>query len=188
MIKAFSFTQFRHQFPTNEACLEEIKKVRFYNGIYCIKCKKKVSHYKVKNRMTYSCEFCRHQVYPLQGTLFEKSSTPLQLWFYALFLMVQTKARISTKQLQYELGVTYKTAWSMYTRIRTLMEKSNSDMLSGPIVLDNLETKTPKKSNVLTLNFFNAFEFAITQHEPNQDKKFATFKKRLPTEKTKRRD
>lgn len=187
MAKAFSLTQFRHQFATNEACLDEIKKVRFYKGIFCARCRKATSHYKVKNRMCYSCELCRNQVYPLKGTIFEKSSTPLSLWFYALFLMVQTKSRISITQFQHELGVTYKTAWSMYTKIRSLMEKTNSEMIAGPIIIDSIDSKLPKKSNVFSLNFFNALEFSITQHEVPQDKRFASFKRRLVKKATKQR-
>jgi hypothetical protein len=55
----------------------------------------------------------------MQGTIFEKSSTSLQLWFYAIFLMSESRYRISAKQLERELGVTYKTAWRMLDRIRS---------------------------------------------------------------------
>jgi hypothetical protein len=44
------------------------------------------------------------------GTIFEGSSTSLQVWFYAMYLITSTRCGVSAKQLERELGVTYKTA------------------------------------------------------------------------------
>ena len=52
-------------------------------------------------------------MHPTAGTIFHKSSTSLHLWFYAMYLMTSTRCGISAKQLERELGVTYKTAWRM---------------------------------------------------------------------------
>jgi transposase len=130
MAENFSLSDFNLLYPDDDACLEKIKKLKFPKGINCISCKKVTQHYKVKNRTSYTCKVCRNQIYPLAGTLFEKSATPLRLWFYALYLMLQTRADISAKQLQRELGVTYKTAWRMHTRTRKLMEQNNHDLLT----------------------------------------------------------
>ena len=51
----------------------------------------------------------------------EKSSTPLRSWFYAMFLMASTRCGISAKQLERELGVTYKTAWRIFKQIRSML-------------------------------------------------------------------
>ncbi len=55
------------------------------------------------------------------GSIFEKSRTPLQLWFYAIFLFTTSKHGVSGKELQRQLGVTYKTAWRMAKLIREHM-------------------------------------------------------------------
>ena len=60
----------------------------------------------------------RLHIHPTAGTIFHKSSTSLHLWFYAIYLMTSTRCGVSAKQLERELGVTYKTAWRMFTLIR----------------------------------------------------------------------
>jgi transposase-like protein len=74
-------------------------------------------------------------VAPTSGTIFHKSATPLRSWFHAIFLMASTKTGISAKQLQRELGVTYKTAWRMFKQIRKLMDESINP-LTGRVEVD----------------------------------------------------
>jgi transposase-like protein len=69
---------------------------------------------------------------PMAGSIFEKSSTSLRTWFYAMYLMSATRCGISAKQIQRETGVTYKTAWRMFKQIRTLM--SDDVSLEGEAV------------------------------------------------------
>jgi transposase len=126
----FSLKQFTLKFPNDDICLEEIRRSHFPEGIYCKKCKKITRHYRIKNRPVYTCKFCREQTSPLAGTIFEKTTTPLRLWFYALFLMTQMRANISIVTMQKEIGVTYKTAWRMYNSILKLMKQNNADLLS----------------------------------------------------------
>jgi hypothetical protein len=80
----------------------------------------------------------------MAGTIFEKSSTSLRLWFYAMYLMSATRCGISAKQIQRECGVTYKTAWRMFKQIRTLMAEDL--MLSGEVEMDETFYGAPKKN------------------------------------------
>jgi transposase-like protein len=129
----FSLTHFLAKFPDSSACLEEIRKLRFPEGIYCRVCKRITRHYKLKRGAVYACKFCRNQTHLLAETLFEKSTTPLRIWFFALFLMTYTRDGLSSKQLQKELGVTYKTAWRMHKNIRRLMEQNDGDLLKDTV-------------------------------------------------------
>lgn len=131
----FTLRQFRYRFPDSDACLEELKLVRFGEKLDCLKCGKNSKFYKVKGRKAYQCPFCRYQMYPLAGTVFEKSTTDLWDWFYAIYIMVQTRAGISAKQLERELGVTYKTAWRMFHQIRKLMSEDGNP-LTGEVEID----------------------------------------------------
>lgn len=129
----YTIKQFKIQFPTDEACLAHIFKQRFPEGCKCHKCDKDAFH-PVKNRRSYACS-CGYQVYPTEGTIFHKSSTSLVLWFYAIFLMAQSKNGVSAKELERHLGVTYKTAWRMAKQIRKLMS-DNDEPLDGEIEAD----------------------------------------------------
>src|SRR3990167_8543248 len=109
MIEKFSLGTFLRKYKNDDACLAHIVSIKFPNGIYCVLCKTIAKFYKVKGRPVYQCS-CGYQVSPLAGTIFEKTTTPLQFWFYAMFVMTQTRSGVSARQLQRELGVTYKTA------------------------------------------------------------------------------
>jgi transposase-like protein len=118
----YTFLQFEKDFPTDDACLEQIKEQRFPGGVsVCRKCERPRKHYRVTGRTAYACESCGNHIYPLAGTIFEKTSTSLRIWFHAMYLMGSTRCGISAKQIQRETGVTYKTAWRMFHQIRKLM-------------------------------------------------------------------
>ncbi len=70
------------------------------------------------------------------GTIFERSSTSLHLWFYAMYLITSTRCGISAKHLERELGVTYKTAWRMFNKIRNHLMTDDSGPLSGEVEAD----------------------------------------------------
>ena len=128
----YTFQQFEQDFPTDDACLEQIKEQRFPGGVAkCAKCAKPRKHYRVKGRTAYACESCGNHIYPLAGTIFEKSSTALRIWFHAMYLMGSTRCGISAKQIQRETGVTYKTAWRMFTQIRKLMHDGDLTLGGG---------------------------------------------------------
>jgi transposase-like protein len=130
----YSVRDFYNEFPSDSVCLEYVKEQRFPGGVAdCAKCGKQTKHYRVGNRTAYACEFCGRHIYPLTGTIFEKSSTPLRLWFYAAYLMGSTRCGISAKQIQRETGVTYKTAWRMFKQIRSMMSDGDLE-LEGPTV------------------------------------------------------
>ena len=132
----YTFYEFDKDFPDDATILEFIVGLLYPDGIYCPKCERVTKHHRVKGRTCYSCQFCGHDEYPLVGTIFENSATSLKLWFHAIFLMSQTRCGISAKQLERELGVTYKTAWRMANKIRSLLQDDNDEPLSGEVELD----------------------------------------------------
>lgn len=134
-MKNYTVKDFEQDFPNDDACLEWLKNYLYPNGILCKVCGKVTKHHRVASRLSYSCDVCGHHVHPMAGTIYEKSTTPLRLWFHATFLISSTRCGISAKQLQRELGVTYKTAWRMFHQIRSLLADAPAN-LSGCVEAD----------------------------------------------------
>jgi transposase len=120
----YTMRDFNNEFPDDSACLAYVMEQRHPGGMApCAKCSKETKHHRVGNRTAYACQSCGNHIYPLAGTIFEKSTTSLKTWFYAMYLMGSTRWGISAKQIQRETGVTYKTAWRMFRQIRTLLSE-----------------------------------------------------------------
>jgi transposase len=126
----YTLKHFQTQFPNDAVCLDWLCSYLYPDGIYCKNCEQVTKHHRVKSRPSYSCDHCGHHVHPTAATIFHKSCTPLTTWFYAIYLMAQTRCGISAKQIQRETGVTYKTAWRMFKQIRTMLDE-DKDPLGG---------------------------------------------------------
>ena len=130
-MKKYSIAQFRKDFPNEKACLIHLAAQRWPDGIHCPKCAKVTRFHARNNRRKMACQVCGYQVAPTADTIFHKSATPLSLWFHATFLMASTRCGISAKQVERELGVTYKTAWRMCHLIRKQLDEGNSPLGGG---------------------------------------------------------
>ena len=130
-----TYSRFLELFPNNDACLEYLKQKFFADGTECPKCCKASKFHRIKGRSCYSCQYCGHQVYPTAGTIFHKTTVSLQLWFFGVYLMSSTRCGISAKQLEREIGVTYKTAHRMFKQIRTLLT-DDGEPLTGDVEVD----------------------------------------------------
>jgi transposase-like protein len=157
--------EFLQDFPDDEACLVWLWNTRYAidgDKAYCPKDGEKTTFRRygtAQQRQSWTCTKCGTHIHPTAGTIFHKSSTSLRLWFYAMYLMSSTRCGISAKQLERELGVTYKTAWRMFHLIRTQLMEQNDDQLRGEVEMDeayiggsrkNAQGRRPKpKSTVL---------------------------------------
>ena len=130
-------TEFFRQFPTDDACLEHLWQVRFGDEVECPKCGKVGKFYRLSKAPAYSCPRCGHHIHPMVGTPFAKSHTPLQKWFYAMYLFTTTRHGVAAKELQRQLGVTYKCAWRMGHEIRKYMAEVDGETpLGGTVEAD----------------------------------------------------
>ena len=135
-MEKYTIKQFDTQFPDDDHCLDFLKHARWPDGVHCFKCDRVTNHYRIRSRKVYACAFCGSHVSPTADTIFHKSATPLRSWFHAIFLMASTRTGISAKQLEREVGVTYKTAWRMFTHIRKLMAQGGNVSLFGKVEVD----------------------------------------------------
>jgi transposase len=119
--KPITTAQFFKLFPSDETCLAHLFTVRFGQGYPCPSCERPSNWYRIKAERAYSCQWCGFHLHPTVNTPFEQTRTPLQLWFYAIHLFTTTRHGVSAKELERQLGVTYKTAWRMAGLIRQHM-------------------------------------------------------------------
>jgi transposase-like protein len=134
--------EFVQTYKDDDACLEWLWRNRYSTDgkhAQCPKCKveREFKKYETKQRrQSWTCTACGQHVHPTAGTIFEGSSTSLHLWFYAMYLMSSTRCGISAKQIERELGVTYKTAWRMANLIRNQLMEQDEEKLEGHVEAD----------------------------------------------------
>jgi transposase-like protein len=147
----YSLMEFMREFPDDRACLEWLWRNRYAEDgshAYCPskKCERVRKFHKVADRPAWDCDHCGHHLHPLAGTIFHKSSTSLHLWFFAIHLMTSTRCGIAAKQLERELGVTYKTAWRMFNLIRNRLMAEDDGQLFGTVEVDETSVEgRPRK-------------------------------------------
>jgi transposase-like protein len=126
---SYPLADFLAEHPDDDACLDLLWRRRFApdgHSAECPRCQRPRRFHRTRSRASYTCDSCGLHVHPMKGTVFERSTTPLRLWFYAIYLMASTGAEISAGQLERELGVSYRTARRIRTRIR-------AELMSAPV-------------------------------------------------------
>jgi len=134
----YTFKQFQAEYPDDRACLDRIMQEQ-YGGtkLICPSCHVLSKFHRIAKRRAYACDRCGHHIYPCVGTIFEKSRTKLTHWFFAMYLITSTRHGVAAKELQRQIGCTYKTAWRMAHELRKLMAQAdNHQSLSGHVEVD----------------------------------------------------
>jgi len=134
--------EFMREYPDDDACLNALWRKRYApDGEHAHRpicdAKRSFKRYETtQQRQSWTCTACGHHIHPTAGTIFHKSSTSLHLWFYSMYLMASTRCGISAKQLEREIGCTYKTAWRMAHLIRKELMEDDGAPLSGTVEAD----------------------------------------------------
>jgi transposase-like protein len=123
------------QFGTDEKCRILLEKLRWPDGIRCVRCgSDKISH--IYKRNQFACDACDYHFSVTAGTIFHDSHLPLPKWFAAVYLMCESRKGISANQLKRTLGVAYQTAWHLCHRIRKAVADADTSQLSGTVEVD----------------------------------------------------
>jgi transposase-like protein len=136
----YTFKQFQAQFPDDASCLLSVMHSQ-YGGTYihCPSCGVEQQFHPMAERRGFAGQDCGHHIYPCAGTIFHKSSTKLANWFFAMYLMTSTRHGVAAKELERQIGCTYKTAWRMAHELRKLMAATNADRSGGKKLTGHVE-------------------------------------------------
>jgi transposase-like protein len=128
--------EFRSLFGEESGCGEQLSGQRWPEGFRCPRCNGPSRGY-MSERQVHECAHCAYQCSVTAGTIFHKTRTPLTSWFWAIYRMSHDKKGISAMQLCKEIGVGYRTAWTMQHKIRKAMEdRDQGYKLSGLVEVD----------------------------------------------------
>ena len=134
--KPLTIVEFMGMFPDDDACLDYLFKSRFGDDHECTRCGESGKWKRLAKMPAYTCQ-CGEHLHPMAGTPFHRSHTPLQKWFYAMYLFTTTRHGVPAKELQRQLSVNYKTAWRMGHEIRKYLGLvDGDDPLSGHVEVD----------------------------------------------------
>lgn len=115
------------QFKTEDQRLQYLFDLRF-SDVTCPSCKRKNAYHRHRNQPRYTCSCGDSQIYPRKGTIFENSPIPLGTWFLAVFLLCSSPEKVSARELERALNVSYATAWNMRKKIQSVMPKHEEGM------------------------------------------------------------
>ena len=124
------------QFNSNEKCRETLEEIRWPHGATCIRCGV-IGVPGLPEAGKYQCAPCAYQFTVTSGTIMHDSHLPLRKWFFAIYLMCESRKGISANQMKRTLGIgSYQTAWYLCHRIREAM---GNDPFDGPTLFGIVE-------------------------------------------------
>lgn len=131
-----TWSNFGDWFASEEACAAYLEQLRWPHGFICPACGVAEGPART-SRGRLCCPGCRYQCSVTAGTIFDKTRTPLRVWFAAAWYITSQKHGISALGLQRVLGLTsYETAWAMLHRFRRAMVRPDRELLTGTVEVD----------------------------------------------------
>lgn len=131
------------------ACLAFFKAIRFPGGLICPACGAVeaegagFTHHRTRVGL-FTCGSCRRQFSITSGTAMHRTRLPLAQWLRAIWLLVSSSKGISARKLGEMLGLSYKVAWHLCHRIRTMMSDRQIS-LSGVVEIDEISAGAPPR-------------------------------------------
>jgi hypothetical protein len=127
--------EFLSWFGTDDDCLDYLEWLRWPGGFVCPDCGNAGGWRLGDGRV--KCGDCGSRTSVTAGTIFDRTRTPLTVWFHACWLFATAKDGISAQHLQRVLEISsYQTAWAMLHRLRSALVRPGRDRLSGTVEVD----------------------------------------------------
>jgi transposase-like protein len=130
-----SYAQLRAWFDQDWKCLDYLDYLRWSDGFVCSGCGSTRDWRLADAR--WKCGGCDRKVSATAGTIFDKTRTPLSVWFAVAWRLVGDKVGISATQVRREMELgSIQTAWAMLHRYRSVMIRPGRERLSGEVEVD----------------------------------------------------
>lgn len=130
-------------FSDEEACLQYLYELRWPAGFICPACSTAGEPYRFGNRpKVLRCRSCQGNASITAGTVLDRTHTPLQVWFWAAYLVTSQTPGMSAPQFQRQLGIaTYETAFQILHKLRAAMVRPARDKIGGeyPVEVDETD-------------------------------------------------
>lgn len=122
-------------FRSDADCLDYLEWLRWPAGFVCAGCGHNRGWRLGDGR--FMCAGCGGRTSVTAGTIFDRTRTPLTVWFTACWLFATGKAGVSALTLKRALEIgSYQTAWAMLHRLRSVLVRPDRDRLAGVVEVD----------------------------------------------------
>lgn len=130
-----SLGEFMAWFGSDADCLDYLEWLRWPNGFVCPSCDHQGGWRMSDGR--FRCAGCDRRTSVTAGTIFDRTRTPLTVWFMACWMFATQKDGVSAQSLQRSLEIgSYQTAWAMLHRLRSVLIRPGRERLSGIVEVD----------------------------------------------------
>jgi len=127
--------EFQAWFRSDADCLDYLEWLRWPDGFICSGCGHAGGWQIADGR--FECAACASRTSVTAGTIFDRTRTPLTVWFTACWLFASQKDGISALSLQRQLEIgSYQTAWAMLGRLRSVLVRPERERLAGEVEVD----------------------------------------------------
>jgi transposase-like protein len=127
--------EFQAWFRTDADCLDYLEWLRWPAGFVCPSCGHAGGWRLGDGR--FECVRCQARTSTTAGTIFDRTRTPLTVWFTACWLFATGKDGVSALSLQRALEIgSYQTAWAMLHRLRSAVVRPGRERLAGTVEVD----------------------------------------------------
>jgi hypothetical protein len=127
--------EFSAWFSTDADCVDYLEWLRWPAGFVCVECGRAGGWRLGDGR--WMCAGCGARTSPTAGTIFDRTRTPLTVWFAACWLFATQKDGISALSLKRALEIgSYQTAWAMLHRLRSVLVRPGRERLQGTVEVD----------------------------------------------------
>src|ERR1035437_200605 len=123
----------QQMFPSEGAAAAYLRAVRWPEGFACRFCGWNGEPYVFENKSAIlRCRKCQRDTSITADTVMHATRTPLQVWFWAAYLVTTQTPGQSAVQFQRQLGLSrYETAFQILHKLRAAMVRPDRDRIGG---------------------------------------------------------